>query len=288
MISSGVTMTAAAATTIMTALQLAALKAHDDVIIIDMSSRDSYQQAHIPQAIWCDYNQIVAAKSPVMGLLPAAEVLAAALELAGIRPHHHVVVYDNEDGLKAARMLWTLDAVGHASSSFLEGGLATWRGAGFVTSSKVEVLPPTHYPVTYDNRVIAERDFIYSRLHEPGLRLIDARSADEYSGRDVRSSRGGHIPGAVNIEWSRALNPENRPTLRSAESLKMLYESANIWPQHEIILYCQTHRRSAHSYVVLKSLGYTNIKGYPGSWSDWGNQLTTPVETGTGRVTIST
>ncbi|MDX1513585.1 MAG: rhodanese-like domain-containing protein, partial [Gammaproteobacteria bacterium] len=90
--------------------------------------------------------------------------------------------------------------------------------------------------------------------------------------------RGGHIPGAVNFNWTDAMDPEAQRRLRPRERLLEDLADLGVTPDREVVTYCQTHRRSSHTYVVLKSLGFERVRGYPGSWSDWGNDPSTPVE----------
>ena len=94
----------------------------------------------------------------------------------------------------------------------------------------------------------------------------------------MRALRGGHIPGARNLNWLDTIDTTNNFRLKPSEDLQFMLNQIGITPDKEIITYCQTHHRSSHSYVMLKSLGYTRIRGYPGSWSEWGNSSETPIE----------
>jgi len=97
-------------------------------------------------------------------------------------------------------------------------------------------------------------------------------------GSSVLAARGGHIPGAVNMDWVLAMDKARDLRLRSPEELRRMLERRGVTPDKEVIVYCQTHHRSSHTYVMLKSLGYPRIRGYPGAWSAWGNRRDTPVE----------
>ena len=108
--------------------------------------------------------------------------------------------------------------------------------------------------------------------------LLDTRTPAEFSGADRRAARGGHIPGAVNVDWTLTMDPDRHRALRPADELRALYAQAGVDPDAEVVAYCQTHHRSSHTFWVLRHLGYRRVRGYPGAWSDWGNRDDTPVE----------
>ncbi|MEJ2106096.1 MAG: rhodanese-like domain-containing protein [Acidiferrobacteraceae bacterium] len=107
---------------------------------------------------------------------------------------------------------------------------------------------------------------------------MDARTPEEYRGEKKLAQQVGHIPGAVNFNWTDAMDPNRQRRLKDADELRSRFAELGITPDKEIIVYCQTHHRSAHTFILLQWLGYTRVRGYPGSWSDWGNRSDTPVE----------
>ena len=115
----------------------------------------------------------------------------------------------------------------------------------------------------------------------PGVQvsLVDARTREEYIGAKQLSARSGHIPGAVNLNWLDTIDTNNHLRLKPRRMLKDILEARQILPAREVITYCQTHHRSAHTWMLLKSLGYPAVRGYPGSWSEWGNDPETPIQT---------
>lgn len=263
-------------------LQPAELAQHlgsTDVVIVDLSGAAAYAGQHIPGAVNVDFARVTASRPPVMGLLPAAEDFGRLLAGAGITPDTHVVAYDGENGLKASRFLWTLDVAGHTHFSLLDGGLQAWLNAKLPLETGAGPAPKSGaYALSFCPERQADRSYIQAHLGDPTVAVLDVRTPAEYSGADKRAQRGGHIPGAINVDWSRALVGGGDTRLRPAAELRALYAAAGIAPDREIIVHCQTHQRSAHSYIVLKSLGYTRLRGYPGSWSDWGNAPDTPIE----------
>jgi len=250
-----------------------------NLAIIDMRSAESYEKGHIPGAVNIGYAQIIRANPPVGGLLPEPARLGRVLGDAGISPAHHVVAYDDEGGGRASRLLWTLDVVGHEKFSLLNGGLQTWAAEGHPLESGRVTPEPADYPASYDHpERAADRDYILGRLEAPDFVALDVRSPAEYRGEDVRSARGGHIPGAVHLDWVNAIDQHRALRFQPEPVLRDLLESRGITPDREVVVYCQTHHRSSHTYMVLRSLGYSRIRGYPGAWSEWGNDPDTPVE----------
>lgn len=257
--------------------ELQAALGDDHLLVVDLSQTAFHHQSHIPGAVHIDYARIVSAKPPVMGLLPEAAQLGALLSSLGLTATTHVVAYDNEGGGRASRLLWTLEAAGHPHYSLLNGGFNAWRNEGHPVDTRPADSVAKPYTVHMNNEAIADKNYILAHLHDPATCLVDCRSPAEYTGQDLRARRGGHIPGAVNIEWTRALDPQRHMRLKAKEELAALYRQAGATPDKRIITYCQTHHRSALSYIALKSLGY-QVRGYPGSWSEWGNDPDTPVE----------
>jgi thiosulfate/3-mercaptopyruvate sulfurtransferase len=245
---------------------------------VDMGAEATYRAGHIPGAIHLAYEAIVLAKPPAMGLLPDDDSLAAALAPLGLTSDTHVVAYDGEGSGRAARLLWTLDAVGHAHSSLLDGGLGAWQAAGGPTETDMRSVEARPLAIGRQASVIADKTYILAHLDEPGVVVLDVRTPGEFNGQDLRAARGGHIPGAVNMDWTLTMDPARAPALKPVEALHAMLASLGVTPDKEIIVHCQTHHRSSHTYVVLKSLGFDRVRGYDGSWSDWGNDPDLPVE----------
>ncbi|MFL6621954.1 MAG: sulfurtransferase [Sulfurifustis sp.] len=259
--------------------ELAAHLGAANLRIVDLNPPHVYARVHVPGAVPLDYSRIVAPRPPAMGVLPSADQLAGVLGGLGLRPEHAVVAYDDEGNGRAARLLWTLDAIGHrGGASILNGGLKGWLADGRPTEAGARAVERTQYPVQIQGDVAADKDYILAHLGDPNVVLLDARTPEEYTGQNQRAARAGHIPGAVNYPWTDAMDQMRNLRIKNAAELKRALEALGVTPDKEIITYCQTHHRSAHTYAVLKSLGYPKIKGYPGSWSEWGNLPDTPIE----------
>ena len=105
-----------------------------------------------------------------------------------------------------------------------------------------------------------------------------SRTPQEFSGEKKFAARGGHIPGAANLNWVDTMDPNRNYRFKTQAELRAMLEQLGLTPDKEIICYCQSHHRSSHAYIMLKMLGYSRISGYPGAWSEWGNRNDTPVE----------
>ncbi len=261
----------------------------DALLVVDVNDEAAYAQCHVPGAVNLPYRALVVAKPPAMGLLPGEGRLIEILSFLGVTPEIHVVAYDSEGNGKASRLLWTLDAVGHSRSSLLNGGLHAWVNEGHPAEQaghrpneaapNAAAMGAAPAAVTRRPDVVADKAYILAHLEAPDAVVLDARSPAEYAGQDVRATRGGHIPGAVNLEWTQTIDRERNLRFKPEAELRAMLEAIGVTPDKEVIVHCQTHHRSAHTYAVLKSLGYERVRGYDGSWSEWGNDPDSPVET---------
>ncbi len=259
--------------------RLKSAREQQDLLLVDLSQAATYVQYHLPGSVFLDYSWIVRIEHPRMGLLPQKEQLSHVLGALGMIPDTPVVAYDDEGGGRACRFLWTLDAIGHKNHSLLNGGLQAWTNSGFEISSKIRYpTPGDDYPVSFSDEPIASRQYILDHLSDANVVFLDCRNAKEYQGTKVLAARAGHIPGAKNIDWVNAMDRQRDLRLKPESELRKMLESHGISPDKTVVMYCHSHHRSAHTYIMLKSLGYEKVKGYPGSWSDWGNEANTPIE----------
>ena len=259
--------------------ELEALLDTENLLIIDLSNPALYQQKHIPGAIHLSGSLLMAGTAPVPGKLPPVEQLEKIISYLGITEQTHVVVYDDEGGGWAGRMAWTLDLLGYSNWSYLNGGIVAWVKEGFPTQAEANQPASQAIAVSIANPdVRSDVDSITSMLEDSQFAVWDARSPGEYRGDMVRSARGGHIPGAINIEWTSLMDPQRN--LRLREDAQSILDSAGLTSDKTITTHCQSHHRSGFTYMVARILGYKNISAYDGSWAEWGNLDSTPVELG--------
>ena len=256
---------------------------NDKLRIVDLSRASVYDQLHIPHALHLKPKFLVRQDEQATGLLPDVEGLQELIRYLNISPEHHVVVYDDEGGAWAGRLIWNLHCLGFENTSLLNGGIHAWLAAGLPTTSEVEQFKPVRALVQVDQAKIQQYRIEYAELLEKvqssQVQLWDCRTEDEYTGLRLAARRGGHIPNALHFEWSTALNRENHLRLHPLERTQQRLEQLGFNLNEPVVVYCQSHHRSGLAYILGRLLGW-NIQAYDGAWSEWGNRLDSPIITG--------
>ena len=208
----------------------------------------------------------------------------------GINPGDTVVFYGDSNNWFAAWAFWQFKYHGHKDVRLMNGGRRKWEleGRELVTDPP-RLAPRSNYPVPpSDDSVRAYRREVEDTLGRNAVNLVDVRSPDEFTGKIIAppglpetAQRAGHIPGARNIPWAKAVNDDG--TFKNADELRKLYTDAGVDFSKPTIAYCRIGERSSHTWFVLKYLlGRNDVKNYDGSWTEWGNLVGAPIETGEG------
>mgnify|MGYP000043440633 FL=1 len=258
---------------------------HDDtkqtktsaLIIVDLGKEDRYLSSHIPGAVLVTPVETQAGP-PIPGLAPSNDNLTLIMQRIGLNPNSHIIVYDDEGGGWAGRFIWLLDEIGHTQYSYLNGGIHAWAAEGYELESGSNINSRSDIQVQANHQHSITLETLSSELNADNLQVWDARSPKEYSGETVYGARGGHIPGALNYEWTRAMDQQRHLRLKPLDVIKAELQAVGITPEKNTIPHCQSHHRSGLTYLVGKLMGFKNIKAYPGSWGEWGNNPTTSIE----------
>ncbi len=247
--------------------------------IVDLSKAEDYAKGHVPGAAHLDEKRLVATDKPVGGLLPDDRTLSALFSELGITARTRVVAYDDQGNSRAGRLVWTLEVLGHPRAAILDGGLGAWCDAGQAASTDPTPAPDaSQYLARAQPAAQADKAWILDHLQDPEVLFLDVRTPEEFRGEDVRSLRGGHIPGAINYNWLLSQDPNRHRRLRPVNEIQAELQALGVRQDKQIVAYCQTHMRSSHIFALLRQLGFDHLRGYPGAWSDWGNDPGTPIE----------
>jgi thiosulfate/3-mercaptopyruvate sulfurtransferase len=245
-----------------------------------------YPSGHIPGAVQVDWTTDL--NDPVRRDYLGKAGFEKLASRIGITPDTTVVFYGDKNNWWACYAFWVFQLFGHNNARVMDGGRLKWeKEERKLTRDAPEYAATSYTAKERDDSVVrAFRQEVLQHI-EKGGQLVDVRSPAEFSGELLHMAsypqegalRGGHIPGASNIPWSRAANPEDG-TFKNADDLKTIYqEEQGLNPNAEVIAYCRIGERSSHSWFVLTYLlGFQNVRNYDGSWTEWGNLVNVPIE----------
>lgn len=243
----------------------------------------AYDKGHIKNAL--AWNWFVDLRDPVKRDFIDQDGLSRLLQQAGVDENTTVVLYGGNNNWFAAYAYWLLRYLGFDSVKLLNGGRKKWELEGRELVTEVPQFSPTNFRVTGPVRgeLRAFRDEVLQKLGK--VNLVDVRSPEEYRGERLapdhlpqeQAQVPGHIPGAKNIPWSKAVEEDG--TFRSPEELAKLYTEQGVTKDRGTIAYCRIGERSAHTWFVLHELlGYPNVENYDGSWTEYGSLVGVPIE----------
>jgi thiosulfate/3-mercaptopyruvate sulfurtransferase len=249
----------------------------DKVLLIDARTK-GYEEGHIPGAINIIPSTLNDETAPVEGFLASAEKITPVFQNIGINEASNIVVYDDGNSLWSSRVFYALEYYGHKKVKILNGGYAGWLAADKEISIDAPIVTKGTFVAQPIAGLACTIEDVEKSLEDNKFLYLDARSEKEYTGEDVRAANGGHIPGALNIEWNQAIeeNAAGIPVFKSVEELGALYSSLD--KSKTIIPYCQTNVRGAHSYFTLRLLGFQDVRPYEGSWAEYGNAENVQIE----------
>ena len=245
-----------------------------------------YPSGHIPGAVQVDWEKDL--NDRLRRDYLDKKQFESLMSKIGVTPDTTVVFYGDKNNWWACYAYWVFKLFHHKNAKIMDGGRLKWGKEKRELTKEIKKYPDTDYtaPNRDDLKNRAFREHVLEHIKN-GLLLVDVRSPEEYSGERLHmpdypnegALRGGHIPGAKNIPWARAINTDDG-TFKIAEELRTIYEKENsLSPDEEIIAYCRIGERSSHTWFVLKNLlGFPKVRNYDGSWTEWGNLVGVPIE----------
>ncbi|BBZ19227.1 sulfurtransferase [Mycolicibacterium gadium] len=260
------------------------LEAPNTVFVEVDEDTSAYEGGHIAGAVRLDWKTEL--QDQVKRDFVDQQQFSKLLSDKGISNDDTVILYGGNNNWFAAYAYWYFKLYGHENVKLLDGGRKKWELDGRPLVTEVPARAATSYEAKQPNNAIrAFRDEVIAAIGEKNL--VDVRSPDEFSGKILapahlpqeQSQRPGHIPGAINVPWSKAANEDG--TFKSDEDLAKLYAEAGLDGQKETIAYCRIGERSSHTWFVLQELlGHQNVKNYDGSWTEYGSLVGAPIELG--------
>ncbi len=245
-----------------------------------------YPMHHIPGAVEVDWTRDL--NDPVRRDYLQRDDFDHLMSRNGITRETTVIFYGDKTNWWATYAFWVFQLFGHSRAKVMDGGRLKWEREGRPMTAEVPRYPVTDYraPERDDTGIRVFRDDVLAHVRGNG-RLVDVRSPEEYSGERLHmpnypnegALRGGHIPRAANVPWARAVNGDDG-TFKSADQLRAIYQNeVGLDPAEEVIAYCRIGERSSHTWFVLTYLlGFSRVRNYDGSWTEWGNLVNVPIE----------
>lgn len=245
------------------------LKRDRPPLLLDVRPAEQFAAGHLAGAVHLDLWGVSLIDTSPAPLHAFMWMVGHLFSLRGVTADCPVVVYEDTSGIRAARVFWLLEYLGHPNVRVLDGGVQAWTRAGLpVTTEAVAPVPSTWHGVPDASRLATWSD-VRDRLGSADTTIVDTRSEAEYFGEAVRAKRGGAIPGAVNLEWTHNLAPDG--TYKPVAELKAMYDALGVTADKEVLTYCQGGYRAAHTYIALRLLGFPQVRAYTGSWKEWGD-----------------
>ncbi|MGH7469902.1 MAG: sulfurtransferase [Longimicrobiales bacterium] len=242
----------------------------------------AYEQGHLPGSIGWNWTTQLC-DTLVRDIIPPAK-LDELMSASGVGNETTVVLYGDNNNWFAAWAFWQLKVYGHEDVRIMDGGRKKWLAEGRVLTHDVPAVSPTPYRARMpDLSLRALLPQVQGAVARHSAALVDVRSPQEFTGEILAPpglpetcQRGGHIPGAVSVPWGKACNDDG--TFRNADELRRLYEGVGVSADRPVIAYCRIGERSSHTWFALRYLlGYSDVRNYDGSWTEWGNLVGAPV-----------
>jgi thiosulfate/3-mercaptopyruvate sulfurtransferase len=246
------------------------------LLLLDLRPPEAYAAGHVSGAIHIDLWGVSLIDTDPAPLTAFMWMIEHVLAVHGVDAATPIVVYDDQSGVRAARAFWFLEYFGHPSVRLLDGGFNAWVAAGLPVTREAEAPPLSVWTGSREQDRLATWREVRDAIDRTDAVILDTRTDGEYTGSTVRARRGGAVPGAVHIEWTRNLSASG--DFKPAAELKQMYEDAGVTPDREVITYCQGGYRAANSYLALRLLGYPRVRMYVGSWKEWGDRKALPIE----------
>ncbi|MFW5736006.1 MAG: sulfurtransferase [Halanaerobium sp.] len=263
---------------LISAEELAEIMDQEDIVVVDNRGKVGYAAGHIPGAIKIEKGEMKASA----GMRLSKEDFEALFSEKGIENGDTLVVYDDHGDLYSSWLWWMARIYGHEDIRLLDGGINRWKTLGYDTKMLPDSLDASNYEAEDLNQeLLATKEDVLAAIEDDSIIIQDTRAEAEYTGEKLLSgaARKGRIPSSIWLEWEDSLNNDNDYVFKTADELQEMYTDKGITDDKEIITYCQSAVRSSHAlFTLTQLLGYDEVSNYDGSWVEWSNDESLPIE----------
>ena len=227
--------------------------------ILDARLNEVYLEGHIPGAVHVDLNDLRYEVNGVEGVIVPPDTFATVIGNLGIDNDTQVIIYDDHHGMLAARVAWSLMRYGHNNVGILDGGWDAWESEEYSISTEIPQISPKHFKISLVDEHDASLEWIQAHLGSSDIVFLDVRTITEY--------QQGTIPGSILWNWQQGTTFEN--TFGSLNTIRSSLSRLGVTPDKEVVTYCQSGVRAAHTFFLLQALGFDRVRMYDGSWAEW-------------------
>ncbi len=228
---------------------------------VDLRDAGAYARGHVPGAVHLELAELGTTSAGLENVLLPPDAFNTLMSRIGISGGDVVVAYDDQWGLAAARLVWALHHYGHPEVSVLNGGWDRWREEGGTVATNEESVAPGRFEAEVRPEVSADTAWVARSIEAGGAVLLDTRSRAEFD--------QGHLPGALLWDWFNAVPAAGWNASRDPEELRTEWHALGLHPSDEVVVYCRSGMRAAHTYLVLRNAGFGQVRLYDGSWQEW-------------------
>ena len=245
-----------------------------NVIVLDTRAPKDFWAGHVAGARHFDPFPFHYSDSSERGVKEFKDQLRWIFSALGITTAHTVLCYEDDSGMRATRVAWLLEWMGHPNAKILDGGLKALGSDGL--TREATPFAAVEYDGTPRDEVSASLGYVIEHIADRDMQIFDVRSDAEWYSERVRARHGGAIPSAVHLDWTASQNGSG--AFKSADELRAQFADLGLHPEKEVVTYCQGGYRAAHAYYALKLAGFSRVRNYWGSWGEWGNRDDVPIE----------
>lgn len=245
---------------------------HSELRLLDLRDAESYATGHIPGAVHFDLSSIGTTLHGCESMLVGADVFESLVAERGVSNGDVIVAYDDQWGLAAARLVWAFHRYGHPAVAALDGGWDRWVDEDGRVSTEGGAVSAKRFVARENPAVFADTEWIAERIDTGAIGLLDTRSPGEFE--------GGHLPGAVSWDWFTSVPPGSWRISREPAELRGEWSALGLDPRDEVVVYCGSGMRAAHTYLVLRHAGFERVRLYDGSWQEWAMKMEATSEAG--------